>query len=603
MKKELLVALISFQFFGCATSSLYSFKDSSLTNPDPAPKNLAPDSLSSENPLVDPVYMTSQADYHFTLAESLSLEGKSQKAIEEFRLTLLYDPQSVLVHLRMATEYIRLGMITEAIENAQVAVDLDPKNVDARMLMGGLYTSLKSFDKALVHYRKVLEVSPYQAEAAILVGGLLAEQKKYKEAIDHLENLTKAKAFEEPEKAFYFIGRIRTEQDAPQLDLAERAFRRALTIKPDFPEAAYALAGVLKKMGKETESMKLLKSFQDKYGPQRDMAQVLSQYYLASEDYDRAYEQLSYLEGFDRDNLNVKVQMALILVEKQKYEEAAERFEEILLQSPESDKIRFYLGAVYEELARWNLAQQNYEKVPASSTYYVDAVVHEAQIEHKQKSLASAIEIVEKAVDVRSDQAPLYAYLASLFDEAKQYTKAEKMLLDATQKFPKNAQLQFFLGSIYDRLGKTDKLTTQMRKVLDLDPEHAQAMNYLAYVLADKNIDLAEAEHLARTALDLQPQDPYVLDTMGWVFFKQGKMDLSVQYLEAAYKLRSDEAVIVEHLADAYFKMQMIQKAEAYYIKSMELSQDEQHKKKIENKLVNIERQKEPSRLPASVHD
>lgn len=603
MGKLLLVLLISFQIVGCATSSLASFKGSALTNPDPAPKNLAPDSLSSENPLVDPVYMTSQADYHFTLAESLSLEGKSQKAIEEFRLTLLYDPQSVLVQLRMATEYIRLGMVTEAIETAQAAIEIEPNNIDGRMMMGGLYTSLKAFDKALVHYRKVLEVEPFHTEAAILVGGLLAEQRKYKEAVDHLEVLTKAKKFEEPEKAFYFIGRIRTEQDTPQLDLAEKAFRHALTIKPDFPEAAYALAGVLKKMGKENEGMKLLKSFQDKYGPQKDMARALSQYYLASEDYDRAYEQLSYLESFERDNLNVKVQMALILVERQRFEEAAERFEEILLQSPESDKIRFYLGAVYEELSRWNLAEENYAKVPASSSYYVDAVVHSAQIIHKQKNLKDAIQLVENAIEARSDQAPLYAFLASLLDEGKMFVKAEKMLLEATQRFPKNAQLQFFLGSVYDRLGKTDKLTSQMRKVLDLDPQHAQAMNYLAYVLADKNLNLEEAEQLARTALDLQPQDPYVLDTMGWVFFKQGRMDLSVQYLEAAYKLRGDEAVIVEHLADAYFKMQMVQKAQAYYRKSIELSQDDQYKKKIADKLVNLERQKEPSRVPASVHD
>ena len=603
MRKELLTVLLSLHFFGCATSSLSSYQDSSLSNPDPAPKNLAPDSLSSENPLVDPVYMTSQADYHFTLAESLSLEGKSQKAIEEFRLTLLYDPQSVLVHLRIATEYIRLGMVTEALESSQTALEIEPKNVDARMMMGGLYTSLKTFDKALVHYRKVLEVKPYQAEAAILVGGLLAEQKKYKEAIEHLEDLTRAKEFEEPEKAYYFIGRIRTEQDQPQLDAAEKAFRRALTIKPDFPEAAYALAGVLKRMGKEGEGMKLLKSFQDKYGPQKDMARVLSQYYLAAEDYDRAYEQLSYLEGFESDNLNVKVQMALILVERQRYEEAAERFEEILLQSPESDKIRFYLGAVYEELSRWQLAMENYDQVPASSSYYVDAVIHHAQIAHKQKSLDKAIEVVENAIELRADQAQLYAFLASLFDEGKQFAKAEKMLTDAAKKFPKNAQLQFFLGSIYDRLGNTDKVTAQMRKVLDLEPEHAQAMNYLAYILADKNLDLEEAERLARSALDLQPQDPYVLDTMGWVLFKQGRMELSVQYLEAAYKLRNDEAVIVEHLADAYFKMQMIKKAEAYYLKSIELSQDAQYRKKIQEKLVNIDRQKEPSRLPASVED
>ena len=86
------------------------------------------------------------------------------------------------------------------------------------------------------------------------------------------------------------------------------------------------------------------------------MARQLSHYYLEKEDFDKALEQLEVVDSFERDNLNVKIQIALILIEQKKYEPAAQRLEDVLQLAPESDKVRYYLGAVYEEINRPDLA-------------------------------------------------------------------------------------------------------------------------------------------------------------------------------------------------------------------------------------------------------
>ena len=207
---------VGMSLVGCASVSFREglVRDSALSNLNPAPESISPPKYSDNdaNPMVDPVYMSSQADYHFTLGEAFSFEGKSQRAIEEFKLTQIYDPQSVVVRMRLAAEYVRVGMLTEAIEQAEIAVDMAPDNSDARMLLGGLHTSLKMYDLAIEQYREALRIDPLNGEAAIYIGAIMAEQKKFDQAVTHLRAVAKNPSFRDSERAYYYIGRIRIEQ-------------------------------------------------------------------------------------------------------------------------------------------------------------------------------------------------------------------------------------------------------------------------------------------------------------------------------------------------------------------------------------------------------
>ena len=125
------------------------FKDTVLSNANPAPASITPPELwrcekSDNSP--DAVNMRSQADYHFTLGESLSFDGQFEKAIEEFKLTLIYDPSAVSVRLRLAAEYVRAGEVAEAVEQAELVVQSNPDNDESRMFLGGLYTGMKMYD-------------------------------------------------------------------------------------------------------------------------------------------------------------------------------------------------------------------------------------------------------------------------------------------------------------------------------------------------------------------------------------------------------------------------------------------------------------------------
>jgi tetratricopeptide (TPR) repeat protein len=96
----------------------------------------------------DPMARRTQADYHFAMGETYANEGQSEKAIEEFRHTLVYDPDSATVRFRLAKEYVRMGLIAEAIEHAEASAKMDPKTLDTRFLLGAMYSSMKMYDKA-----------------------------------------------------------------------------------------------------------------------------------------------------------------------------------------------------------------------------------------------------------------------------------------------------------------------------------------------------------------------------------------------------------------------------------------------------------------------
>jgi len=607
MKKLLLPQLMFTLGFLTACSTLGQggapLRDSNLSNMNPAPTALTPpDYSASKSPVLDDTYLSSQADYHFTMGETLSYEGQSPRAIEEFKLVLIYDPKSVHVRMRLAAEYVRMGMITEAVEQGEIAVEMAPENVEARMLLGGLYSGLKTFEPARRQFEAILEKQPGHPEAAIYLGALLAEERRYDESIKYFESLAHNKAFADPERAYYYIGRVRSEQGQPYYAEAEKAFAKALSVKPEYPEAAVALAMLLRAQDKGAQMESLLKSYQEKFGPEREMARSLSHYYLDKEQYDKALDQLEILDGFERDNLNIKIQIALILIEQKRYEQAAVRLEDVLQQAPESDKVRRYLGAVYEEIGKSDLAIMNYKKIPVGSNYYPEAVLHVANLMKNASGVDKAVEYVENALKEQDEVPELYAFYATLLDEAKLYKKAAGMLTAACEKFPTNTQLRFFLGTMQDRLGNPKETIVQMNKVIEQDKDHVQALNYLAYTYAELGDNLDMASELAHRALELQPNDGYILDTVGWIHFKKGETDEAIRYLEAAFKAKTDEAIIAEHLGDAYLRHQMWQKAQKMYQRAASLESDKVRHGKIVEKIANIEAQNQrPSRMPASV--
>lgn len=607
--KPALIVTALFMLSACATmqdSDKAPYFDAAFNDKNRAPAAFAPQLLTAgegTTTVLDPLYLRTQADYYFAMGESYSLDGNHSKAIDAFKMTLLYDQDSAMVNIRLATEYFKTAQFTESLTQAEEAIRKDPKNIDGRLLLGGLYLSLKLFPKAIAQYEYVMKVQPNNVEAPVYLGAAYTELKQYDKAVKFFDALLKNDDYATPHLAWYYIGRVRADQKGEAFQKAAlKAYQKSIEIKPDFLDGYLAIGAYYTQKNQEDKAIALYKKFQKEQGPNAKVAEILAQIYVENENYDQAYEQYQILEGSSEDTLNIKLKMALILIERKDYATAAAKLEDILRDAPESDKIRFYLGAVYEESKDTDKSIANFKKIPATSQFFGEAMVHTAFMLKNKGRVTEAIDVIEGALKERKDQAQLYAMYASLLDERGEYNKALGMLTDAVEKFPESAQLRFYYGTLFDRTGKKDRVVTEMKKVLELDPKHVQAMNYLAFTWAESNSNLGDAEKMARNALAIDPKDGYIMDTLGWVLYKQGRFTESVKVLEAAFKNQSTVSIIAEHLGDAYYKHQMIEKARKMYMRAADLESDSKKVESIRAKITAIEKQQIPveMRMPAS---
>jgi len=209
-----------------------------------------------------------------------------------------------------------------------------------------------------------------------------------------------------------------------------------------------------------------------------------------------------------------------------------------------------------------------------------------AGILQKQKKFEEAIAFLTDVIDKKPDHAEFMLYLGSMYEETERLSKAEKIFKQGIEIDSTNPKLHFRLGVIYDKLGKKKASTKQMRAVIKIDPKNANALNYLGYTMADTGGNLDEAEQLIKEALKYMPDDGYITDSLGWVFYKKGLFNDAANMLEKAISIVPDDPIILEHLGDTYLKLNNKNKALKCYKKSLENQEDD--KSAIQKKIKDL---------------
>ena len=160
--------------------------------------------------------------------------------------------------------------------------------------------------------------------------------------------------------------------------------------------------------------------------------------------------------------------------------------------------------------------------------------------------------------------------MGSLYEQQEDYARAESLIKQAIELKPDNAAYYFRLGVVYDKENNKEASMKAMRKVIELNPKHANALNYLGYTYADLGQNLDEAERLIKEAMKYKPDDGYITDSLGWVYYKKGLYEEALLYLKKAVQLVPDDPIILEHLGDAYMKLNDKENALKCYRKSLE---------------------------------
>jgi tetratricopeptide (TPR) repeat protein len=219
------------------------------------------------------------------------------------------------------------------------------------------------------------------------------------------------------------------------------------------------------------------------------------------------------------------------------------------LDYKDHDAVRLQLGEVNEERKRYDEALKWYAAV-APGPRYINAQGRYAGVLAKQGKLAEARRhLQEVSPKTPQERVQLIQAEAQLLREAGAYQEAFDLLGGALEKLPDNAELLYDQAMVAEKVNQLEVLEGNLRKLIKQRPDHAHAYNALGYTLADRNVRLTEARTLIETAHKLAPEDPFILDSMGWVMFRLGDLKQAVSYLERAYAQRPD-AEIAAHLGE-----------------------------------------------------
>jgi tetratricopeptide (TPR) repeat protein len=161
-----------------------------------------------------------------------------------------------------------------------------------------------------------------------------------------------------------------------------------------------------------------------------------------------------------------------------------------------------------------------------------------------------ALDVLRSAVAAAPGEPPPYLALADLLSEQKREGEAHDVLDDAARRFPKDPSVPFQRGALYERAGEMARAEAAFRDVLTLDPNHAPALNYLGYMLAERGVRLDEALTLIERALSVDPDNGAYLDSLGWTYYQMKQFDRAKVHLARAAEQLPSNSVVQDHLGD-----------------------------------------------------
>ena len=287
----------------------------------------------------------------------------------------------------------------------------------------------------------------------------------------------------------------------------------------------------------------------------------------------RSSDAASLLKPLGVRSLTEKVILSTIVreyFEKQRYSELETAMTYMLDGAPESSDLNYVSALALNELGEKDAAIDHFGKVQPDSRFYENALVNTALIYQEQEKLDMAIAHLETAVGPMADDPELLLLLGTLYEEKKAYENAEEVLKRGIESDPDNPKIFFRLGVVYDKWGQKDQCIASMKTVIRLDPTHANALNYLGYTYADLGRNLDEAEQLIKRALKEKPDDGYITDSLGWVYFKKGMFEEAFEMIRKAVDMVPDDPIILEHLGDAYRQLDNREKALEFYRRSLD---------------------------------
>ena len=489
--------------------------------------------------------LTEQIMFKMMLAEIALQRGQPQIAVAAY-LELARETRDPRVAQRATEAAWNARLVSATLEAAGIWLQADPESQRARQVIAALLVNQANLSEALPHLQGWLAADKANVGPTFLeISSLLSRHKDKAAAWGLMQTL--AKPYPNVPEARLAVGQAAW--DAEQLDAALAESRAALKLRPEWETAALFEARALQRRS-NGEALAFLAEYLGRYPKATDARLNYARLLVTEKNYAEARKQFEVLGNEHPQNADVAMAVALLAMQANDYD-AAETFFRRALDADYKDpgSVRLSLGQVNEERKRFDEALKWYGSI-THGEQYISAQARYAGVLAKQGRLADARGHLQQ-VSPQNDQQRVQLILAEggLLREASAYQEAFDLLGRSLDARPDHPDLLYDYAMIAEKVKRFDVLESNLRKLIALRPDHAHAYNALGYTLADRNERLVEARDLIGAGLKLAPDDPFIMDSMGWVLYRLGQNKEALDYLQRAHALRPD-AELAAHLGE-----------------------------------------------------
>ena len=490
---------------------------------------------------VDGASARTEAMYEFLVAEIAAQRGDTEGALAVLhRLAReLKDPQ---VARRAVETAIRARAFGPALESASLLLELDPESTLAREIMAALLANEGDLGKAKQTLSALLSKNPNRGPIVMQLTNLLAKFPDKAAVLEATQSI--AEPYLRTHEAHYAIGVAALV--AGQVELASKEADAALAITPAWEPGAILKAQVLRKAAPH-DVLPFYQRFVATHPGSQEVRMQLGRELAAERKLGEAREQFREAEKLVRNDAQAAYAIGLLSLQLEDYLEAQVAFSRALKHGyREPTSIYLGLGQAAEGLKRYEEAIGWYQKVEAGD--WVRAQLKIATLIARQQGLEAGREYLQR-IEARTedDSIQMIQVEAQLLRDAKAWNETYEMLSKAVAKYPNSFELLYDRAMAAERVDRLDVLEADLRKVIKMKPDYAHAYNALGYTLADKTKRLSEAKELIEKAYKLQPDDPFILDSLGWVNFRMGQMQEALKHLQTAYVQRPDPEIAAHY--------------------------------------------------------
>ena len=513
---------------------------SESTLPVAAPSQAQPPTSTSEYTNLDKEIM-----YKLLVAEFAGRSGELELALQNYldvaRATRDSSVVERAVRIAVFARNEPLGLEASALWR-----EIDPDSDEARQVYAALLLRAGRVAESVVELRGLIErVDDENGIGFNTVADMLARERNKQAAVEVMEELVAG--HEDNPNAMFALAHLLAR--AEQYERALEVLDEVTAMRPGDARAVMFQARVMQQQGQTEAALERLASYLQGHEDDAGVRTTYARLLVDAKRYDEAREQFERLAADDPENGEVRYALGLLLLQTNRIDEAKQVFDGLVDDPQRRDTANFYLGQIAETRKETGKAITHYRRV-YEGEHHFNAQLRVAVLMALQGQIEEARSFLQAINAANSQEAiKLTRAEADILARSDRLEDAMAVYDAALEQNPASSDLLYARALLAERLDQIDVVERDLKAIIAREPNNADALNALGYTLADRTERYSDALVYIERALALKPEDHYIIDSMGWVLYRLGRLQEAIDYLRRAMALSNDSEVAA-HLGE-----------------------------------------------------